>query len=213
LGTLAVIALLACYDAAEGDPEPVAMTVPSLDGPCSRYSYLTVPGMKLRLDSNQGCEECGTYQVEAPDRHGYKVLTPHLEGTTLAYWRCDNGVVGLRRVFYGDGPDAEDVDIYSPPIVRWIDGLAPGDTWTTDYRVTQIRGGEITDFERITRSYLVEEGELLELAGGAFETLLVTNQESGERRWIADGYGVVRKDNPTGFRDLTKVTWPLNKGR
>ena len=181
----------------------------ALEGPCGRYAWIALEGLRLRMDSDGSCSSCGWSQTLTPTESGYEYqLARGTTGELTTHsWICTADEVALRQVVFGAEEDL-DLDFYDPPVVRWVDGLVEGDSWTTTTEVVRVRGGEIKDVATRTSTMEVEEEELLDLPPGRFETVKLRELETGERRWVAEGFGVVQIVDDAGTAQLIDVVWP-----
>ena len=177
-----------------------------LDGPCGRYAWLTLEGLGLRLASDTPCSACGVTTSLAPDEHGYRTQLVRDDATTTTSWACGENQVAVRQVAYGD--DGADVDVYDPPLVRWVAGTAVGESWSTDSRLSQVRDGELLAQVQRATTYTIEAEETLDLRPGLFKTLRVRDEDSGALRWISEGFGLVQAVDAEGTVALTGLSWP-----
>ncbi len=211
MGPLALLTItVACYDAPVEVPLPPDLPLPSLGGRCDRYAYLAMPGLSLRQAAAEDCETCGWIRITNPDASGFReVREGDGEETSVHSWMCSKEEVRLRQVRYGEDDDTDDVDVFDPPVVRWVVGTTVGGGWTSEYRRTQIRDGAVVEVANRTRVYTVEAEETLTLPGGhTLPALRILEEKTGELRWISEGYGLVRKTTDEGTSALTDVVWP-----
>ena len=199
---------LGCYQTLDLGMDTGAGDLPTLalDGPCSRYAWLALEGMSLRMVSDEPCAACGVSRSLAPDEHGYRSRLRRDDGTVTTAWSCNNQRVSVRQLTY-DG-DETDVDAYDPPVVRWVEGKDIGESWTTNSEVTRMRNGVLQDVSQVTVTYTVEGWETLSLAPGDFETVRLREEESGALRWISEGFGLVQVVDENGTSVLSGLSWP-----
>ncbi len=199
---------LACYQTPDSGADTGSGALPTLalDGPCSRYAWLALEGMALRMASDEPCSSCGVTRSLAPDEHGYRSRLQREDGTVTTAWACGNSRVSVRQLTYDD--DESDVDAYDPPVVRWVEGKGIGESWTTNSEVTRMRNGVLQDVSQVTVTYTVEAEETLSLAPGDFETVRLREEETGALRWISQGFGLVQVVDEDGTTVLSGFSWP-----
>ncbi len=203
-----VLLLLSCY-ATPVDTGDTAVEPPptlALDGPCSRYAGITLEGLQLRLTSEDPCGSCGLRTVLAPDHSGYRVQLERDDEVQITSWVCNGGTVSVRQVAYGT--DGLDVDVYDPPADRWIGSTPLGGSWTTTSEITRVREGELQDVVTRRWSYTLEAEETLDLRPGDFPAIRVRDTETGELRWVSEGFGIVQVQDEDGTAKLTSLRWP-----